>query len=258
MNSNQATLQNQSESTLPKINSATDADIIAYLRRSYKIAEIATLAERDALILDTCVKLNITISEQELQAAGDKFRSEYNLLGAKETMAWLSQQRISVENWSESIRVRLLEKKLKEQLFSEGLDTHYLNNRNSYKRAAISQILVSDLTTAMTIVRLLREENASFCALALEYSKGRQSKENGGFLGIRFLAELMPEMLHSVSEAKEGEVLEPIATKLGYHIIKVEKWLPVELDESLREQLLESAFQLWLQDPKYFNNLQNI
>jgi len=34
------------------------------------------------------------------------------------------------------------------------------------------------------------EENASFCAL-LEYSKGKQSKENGGFVGIRFISEPM-------------------------------------------------------------------
>jgi parvulin-like peptidyl-prolyl isomerase len=75
----------------------------------------------------------------------------------------------------------------------------------------------------MKIVRLLREENASFCAWALEYSKGRQPKEKGGFLGIRFLVQLIPQMIQSVSEAKEGKVLEPIITKLGYHIIKLDK-----------------------------------
>ena len=58
---------------LPQINSATDAHIIAYLRRSYKIAEIAALAERVAVILDPCAKLNITVSEQELQVAENKF-----------------------------------------------------------------------------------------------------------------------------------------------------------------------------------------
>jgi parvulin-like peptidyl-prolyl isomerase len=70
----------------------------------------------------------------------------------------------------------------------------------------------------MKIVRLLREENASFCAWALEYSKGRQPKEKGGFL-----VQLMPQMIQSVSESKEGKVLEPIITKLGYHFIKVDK-----------------------------------
>jgi len=147
--------------------------------------------------------------------------------------------------------------KIPSRLLIEELIT-FLLHRNTYERAAISQILASDLTTAIKIVRLLREENTSFCALALEYSKGRQSKENGGFLGIRFLAELMPEMIQSVSEAKEGEVLKPIVTKLGYHIIKVDKWFPVQLDESLREQLLESAFQLLLQYPSHFNKLQKL
>lgn len=41
----------------------------------------------------------------------------------------------------------------------------FLLYRNTYKRAAISKILVSDLKTAMKIARLLREENAFFCAL---------------------------------------------------------------------------------------------
>jgi len=110
----------------------------------------------------------------------------------------------------------------------------------------------------MKIVRLLGEENASFCAWVLEYSKGRKSQENGGFLGIRLLAELMSEMIQSVSKAKEGEVLEPIVTQLGYHFIKVDKQFSVQLDESLREQLLESVFPLCLQDPSHFNNVQKL
>lgn len=65
-------------------------------------------------------------------------------------------------------------------------------------------------------------------------------------------------MIQSVSEAHEGEVLEPIVTKLGSHIIKVDKWFPVQLDEFLREQLLKSAFQLLLQNPSHFNNVQKL
>lgn len=247
-------LQRVQEPALPEISTATDEDIIAYLRRSYRIAEIASLAERDALILDACEKLSVTVSDEELQAAGDTFRLDHKLLGAPETLIWLSQQRITVEDWSQGIRMALLTKKLKEQLFGASLDTHYLNNRNDYKRVALSQILVHDLTDALKIVRSVREENASFCALALEHSKGKQSKDNGGFVGIRFLAELSPEIVQAVSEAKEGEVLEPIQTKLGYHIIRVEKWFPVELSESVTEDILESLFRGWLQEQSNSNH----
>jgi hypothetical protein len=37
------------------------------------------------------------------------------------------------------------------------------------------------------------------------------------FVGIRFLSELLPEIAQAISEAKEGEVIEPIQTRLGYH-----------------------------------------
>jgi parvulin-like peptidyl-prolyl isomerase len=128
------------------------------------------------------------------------------LLGASEAFAWLAQQQITVEDWSQGIRVSLLTQKLKEHLFGEAVDTHYVSNRDNYRRVALSQILVRDLTEAAKIAQALREEKASFCGLALKHSKKKQSKENGGFVGVCFLAELLPEIAQAISEAKEGEV----------------------------------------------------
>jgi len=230
------------------ISPATDEDIIAYLRRSHKIAEIAVLAQREALILALCEQHGITVSDEELQAAGNEFRLKHNLLGASETLSWLSEQRITVEDWTQGIRVALLIKNLKEHLFGASVDGHYLSNRKDYRRIALSQILVRDLTDALKIVSRLQEDKAAFCALAIEYSKGQQSKEKGGFAGIHFLSRLMPEVAQAISEVKEGEVIGPIETKIGYHIIKSEKWFPAELSESVREEILESLFQAWLRE----------
>jgi parvulin-like peptidyl-prolyl isomerase len=87
----------------------------------------------------------------------------------------------------------------------------------------------------------------------LEHSRGKQSQQNAGFVGIRFLAELLPEITKAVAEAKEGEVVGPIQTKLGYHILRVEKWLGAELNE-VRESVLESLFQGWLQTGSSFRD----
>ncbi|MBD2450313.1 peptidylprolyl isomerase [Nostoc sp. FACHB-152] len=240
-----AELDSTEKFVLPEISLATNEEIIAYLRHSYKIAEIAVLAERDELVLSMCEQFDITISDEELQAAGDTFRLEHKLLGASETLAWLQKQRITVEDWTQGIRMSLLTNKLKEHLFGDSVDSHYLSNRNHYKRVALSQILVSNLTDALKIIHVIREENASFCALALEHSKGKHSKENGGFVGIRFVSELMPEIVQAIAQAKEGEVIEPVQTKLGYHILRIEKWFPAELNE-IREQILELLFQAWI------------
>lgn len=247
----------QLEQTLPlkvvadepvKFRPATDAEILEYLRRSAKFAEIAAAAERETLVIANCKQLGIEISDDEWQVGGDAFRLENKLWGNAETMTWLEQQRISVEEWSEGIKIALLEKKLKEHLFGAVVDGAYVSNRDNYRRVALSQILVTDLATAWKIVQLLREGQASFCALALEHSKGKQSQENGGFVGIQYLVELIPEIAQPLTDAKEGEIFGPVQSKIGYHVLRVEKWFPIELNQAVREQIMDSLFQQWLQN----------
>ncbi|AFZ00981.1 peptidylprolyl isomerase [Calothrix sp. PCC 6303] len=230
-----------------QIYPATDAEILAYLRHSAKFAEIAHAAEREALILASCDRMGIKVSDDEWQAAGDAFRMERKLWGNPETIAWLDQQRIDVEEWSAGVKIELLENKLKEHLFGALVDASYISDRNNYRRVALSQILVPELPTAQKIVQMLREENVSFAALALEYSKGKQSQKNAGFVGIRYLVELLPEVTEAIENIKEGEIIDPVQTKLGYHILRVEKWFPTELNQAVREQIMDSLFESWLQ-----------
>ena len=253
-NSPETAAERSQEFTIPEIPPATDADVIAYLQRSAKFAEIAAQAELDALVLAICEQMQIMASDEEWQAAGDAFRQEHKLWGVQETVAWLDQQRISSEEWSEGIRVALLEKKLKEHLFGAAVDGAYISNRDNYRRVALSQILVVDLGTAWKIVQMLREGHASFCALALEHSQGKLSHENGGFVGVRYLVELMPEVVEAISNAKEGEIIGPVQSKLGYHVLKIEKWFSIELNQAVREQVMDSLFPVWLQNLKDSNH----
>jgi PPIC-type PPIASE domain len=242
------TLPSEPTLMIPAVPAATDGEILTYLRYCHKIAHIAGLAERDALILAVCDQLKITVTDAEWQAAGDAFRLEHRLSGAHETFTWLTDQRISAEAWSEGIKIELLTQKLKTHLFGDVVDHHYLSNRDHYKRVALSQILSTDLSEALKIVRLLREEQVSFCALALEHSKGKQSRESGGFMGIHFLSELMPEIVQAIAEAPENTIVGPIQTRFGHHVIKVEKWFPVEFNQTVRETVLGLFFETWLQE----------
>ncbi|MBW4645360.1 MAG: peptidylprolyl isomerase [Goleter apudmare HA4340-LM2] len=227
---------------------ATDLEILAYLRRSAKFAEIAALAERDVIIVTLCEQMGITATDEEWQATGDTFRREHKLFETIETLAWLDQQRIRAEEWSQGMRVLLLEKKLKEYLFGVYVDHAYIANRNNYRRVALSQILVVDLATAEKIVYTLRQGNTTFCALALEHCNSKLSSENGGFLGIRYLLELNPEIAAGIVNAKAGEVIGPIQTRLGYYVLRVEKWFPSDLNKSAREKIMDLLFEMWLKN----------
>lgn len=241
-----ATTQLPTKLQPPKVEPANDEAIANYLRHTCKMAEFAALAELDALIVKACEELEIVISDEELQAAGDAFRMKNKLLGASETLAWLERQRISPEDWTQGIRIKLLTQKLKEHLFLDAIDAHYLSYREEYRRAAFSQILVSELPEAWQITQTLREGKASFAAMAIEHSKAQPSSQHGGFVGIRFLSSLMPEIKDAIAGVQEGEIIAPVKTRLGYHILRIEKWFTPSLNESVREEILETLFQVWL------------
>jgi parvulin-like peptidyl-prolyl isomerase len=238
----------QQEDLDKKIHPATDEEILKYLRRSQKFAEIAESVEKEAIVLETCDRLGIEVSDEEWQAAGNTFRLKHKLLGMTETQNWFAQQRISLDDWSQGIKNQVFAQKLKEHLFGTAVDGSYISNRGSFRQVALSQIIVSEPTEAMKIAKTLREGETSFCILAVEHSRTKQARDNGGFLGVRFLSELMKDIVDAIAEAKEGEIIGPIQTKVGYHILRVEKWYKLQLTPQLREQLLESLFQGWLKE----------
>jgi parvulin-like peptidyl-prolyl isomerase len=256
--------ETDTESLFPEISTANDAEIVNYLRHSTKFAEIAAAAEEEALIIKLCQHFGLEVSETEWQEEGDVFRFKHKLLGVKETTDWLEQQRITLEDWSEGIRLKLLTKKLKEHLFGANVDLHYIANRDQYQQVALSQILVLDLETATTIKRSLLANPTSFCALALEHSQGKQSHTNGGFLGVLYVSQLAPEIGQAITEgmakpiAQHGRnpianpttetIIGPVQTKLGYHLLRVEKWFPSVMSESVREEILNILWQLWLRN----------
>ena len=59
--------------------------------------------------------------------------------------------------------------------------------------------------------------------------------------------ELQPAIAPQVFNARVGELTGPISTNAGYHILWVREFLPAELTDALRAELLQALFQEWLQ-----------
>ena len=225
----------------------TEAEILTKLRQTYQISNLVTATQQDKLIVAVCEKLEIIVSDTELQTSGDRFRLSRQLTSARTMLEWLDRQMIGVEDWTEGLRLQLLTQKLKEALFGGQVDAHYLQNRDYFRRIALSQILVSDSTIAQKVFSQLKREPQRFCELALEHSQAKISSQQGGFVGIRFVSELMPEVADAIADIGGGNLIEPFQSRLGFHILKIEKWFPVQLTEEVRETIIETLFQSWLQ-----------
>jgi parvulin-like peptidyl-prolyl isomerase len=104
------------------------------------------------------------------------------------------------------------------------------------------------------------QNGADFAELAKEYSQDPGSAENGGDLGCVGKGETVPSFEKAIFNANEGEIVGPVESEFGYHVIEVteiraKSTQPLsEVESQIRDQLStdEQAekFSAWVQEQR--------
>ncbi len=87
------------------------------------------------------------------------------------------------------------------------------------------------------------QNGADFAELAREFSQDPGSAENGGDLGCLGQGETVPAFDKAIFNAEEGEIVGPVETEFGYHVVEVtdirqKSTRPLgEVETQIREQL---------------------
>lgn len=120
----------------------------------------------------------------------------------------------------------------------------------------------AQLTPEAAIARLsdfrqrIMAGTATFESLARENSQDG-SAANGGSLGWALPGQFVPEFEDTMSRLRPGEVSEPVVSRFGVHLIRVDERRNVQLDERqqrerlrmvVRERKLQEATELWARD----------
>jgi peptidyl-prolyl cis-trans isomerase C len=110
------------------------------------------------------------------------------------------------------------------------------------------------------------QEGGDFAALAKQYSQDPGSAERGGDLGCIGKGETVPNFEEAAFNAKQGEIVGPVETEFGYHLLEVtdireESTQPLsEVEAQIRDQLTADAqakkFEVWLQKQKEQRNVK--
>jgi parvulin-like peptidyl-prolyl isomerase len=220
----------------------------------------------------------IEVSEEEVQDEIDQTKEELaqqaEAAGQGGDPEELFQEALGKFGFTEAsfrqeVRTSLLVRKVQEAAVGDVQPTEaeirdfYEKNKDTQftkpERRCIRHILFGpDEEEKANEVKSELEDGGDFAKLAEENSQDPGSKEKGGDLGCRPKGGFAPEFDDAAFGAKEGEIVGPVKTEFGYHLIEVtdiqpEEEVPLEeatpeIEERLSQQRQATEFEAWIQD----------
>ena len=220
-------------------------DVIHYLKISCQIPSVIEAIASERIVAETAEKLGIKLDEAEIQQEGDQFRAKQKLVKAKETLAWLQQHYLSVDDFEELICKKLLSQKLANHLFANKVESFFFQHQLDYLAAVTYEIILDDKDVALEVFYALQEGETTFQDIAREYISNPDIRRTGGYKGIRRRTDFRPEIASVVFAAKPPQAIKPITTKKGIYLIWVEEIIQPKLDDKLRQQIIADLFNNW-------------
>ncbi len=229
-----------------KIMRISTSDILQHLKLACQIPDIASAIATRRVIMDATRKANIQIEPAELQQAADSLRLVNNLMKAEDTWAWLQKHHLSLDELEELAQINLLTAKLAHHLFADQIEPFLFEHLIDYTGAVTYEVVLDDEDLALELFYALQEGEISFQEVVRQYIQDPDVRRAGGYRGIQRRTGFRPEITAAVFAAKPPQVLKPIITPKGAHLIQVEEIIQPQLDEPLRIKILADLFSTWL------------
>lgn len=219
--------------------------IVAEAKMSGKVSELIQNATRRRIILDRAQEIGIAPTTDEIQLAADRLRMSNQLETAEATLNWLETNFLSITDLEQIVTHQLITEQLVHHLFADRVEHYFHQNLLEYLGATIYEVILTDKYLAMELFYALEEGDLNFADVARQYIAEPELNRRGGYLGTVNRNHLRPEISAAVFAATPPQLIEPVVTAIGTHLIYVEAIVQPQLN-SLYQQILMQMFDRWL------------
>lgn len=188
----------------------------------------------------------------------------------------LLQQGMDYQKYREQIRgeiekVQLMNREIRGKVNVSPEDVHryYEAHKQEYAKpgmvkarqitlrleAGAPEEIAKEVLARIADVRERAVKGEDFAKLAKQYSEDPMAAD-GGDMGEVEPTKLFPELESEIAKMKDGDISEPVRSKSGVHVVKLEKRIPIgyqpeeELAADIKEKLyndtLEERYKRWL------------
>ena len=198
------------------------------------------------LIVDQAIA-SFTCTPEEKAKAIQQFYEQNQIIDETAKIAWASQRGMTSAQL-EALAIRgLLIEKFKQTTWGHKLESYFLSRKGQLDRVIYSLIRTQDPGIAQELYFRIQEGEQSFADLAREYSQGPEA-QTGGLIGPVELSTPHPTVAQMLRTSQPGQLYPPIRLGEWLVIIRLEKFIPTQLDASIRQRLLNECFSIWLSE----------
>jgi foldase protein PrsA len=217
---------------------------IAGLSREIMQKALTQLVQQD--LIDQYAKdKNVTVTQAEIDKDEADIKAKYPP-GQFENI--LKQQGLTEQDVQSILRQQLILKKaVSSQVHVSDADVKAFFDKNHTQfdkpeQVRARHILVADPNKAKEVLAKIKS-GGSWDALAKQYSTDPSTKDKGGELGFFGRGQMVPQFQDAAFGAKVGQVVGPVKSPFGYHVIQVEEKKPAtkatyaSVQKQIRDQL---------------------
>ncbi|MDF2388306.1 peptidylprolyl isomerase [Nostoc ellipsosporum NOK] len=200
------------------------------------------------LIIDEAIA-PIECTPQEVDQAKKQFYAEKHLTQEAEIQAWMAYHGLTASQL-ETITVRKLKlEKFKQATWGNKLESYFFQSKAKLDKVIYSLLRTQDVGIAQELYFRIQAKEQTFAEVARQYSQGPEA-QTGGLVGPVELNSLHPAMVQLLTSSQPNQVLPPTRIAEWFVILRLEKFIPAQLDEPMKARLLNELFETWIQEQR--------
>jgi parvulin-like peptidyl-prolyl isomerase len=200
---------------------------------------------REMLIDRTISKVSCTPEERAI--ATEQFAKKHQLSTETILQTWLERYGMTTKQFADLAVRELLIEKFKHATWESKLETHFLTHKSKFDKVIYSLLRTPQQEIATELYFRIEAGEQTFSELAREYSNGPEA-QTGGLIGPVELNKPHPTLAKMLSISRSGQLWSPIQLGEWFVILRLEKFIPAVLNDTMRQQLLNGLFEDWIQE----------
>jgi parvulin-like peptidyl-prolyl isomerase len=188
----------------------------------------------------------IECDEAEITKAIQDFYDRLQLKTREQLEEWLDNQGLTrIQLDKIAVRQHKVEK-FKIETWASKVESYFLKRKGQLDKVIYSLIRTKDIGMAQEFYFRLLEGEQNFEDLARRYSEGAEA-QTGGLIGPVEISTPHPVIGKLLASHAPGQICPPIKLDQWFVIVRPDKYIPCQLDEAMRQKLINEMFQTWLQ-----------